>query len=163
MATDYFIKFSTIKGESTDDKHADWIEFESFSFGASQALAGGRSSGGAASSERVEMQDFTITKKVDTASPDLFIACCKGDHIQQVDVEICRATGDKTPYLKFKFNDVMISSWTPGGMTGGDLPDETVSCNFGKMEITYDATDHATGQPGGSVVRWWDVEKNTGG
>ena len=49
MAFDAFLKIATIPGESTDDKHKDWIEVLSYSWGVSQQTSGSRSSGGAAS------------------------------------------------------------------------------------------------------------------
>ena len=33
MAVDYFLKIDGIDGESQDDKHKDWIEVLSFSWG----------------------------------------------------------------------------------------------------------------------------------
>ena len=53
MAFDTFLKISTIPGESTDDKHKDWIEILSFSTGLDQPASGSVSSGGARSAERV--------------------------------------------------------------------------------------------------------------
>jgi len=40
MAGDCFLKIDGIPGESTDDKHKDWIEVMSYSHGVSQ-MAGG--------------------------------------------------------------------------------------------------------------------------
>ena len=40
MAFDAFIKIDGIPGESTDDKHKDWMEISTFSWGASQPASG---------------------------------------------------------------------------------------------------------------------------
>ena len=40
MAFDTFVKIEGIAGESTDDKHKDWIELLSFSHGMSQPVSG---------------------------------------------------------------------------------------------------------------------------
>ena len=164
MAIDMFLKLSTIPGESQDDKHKDWIEVLSFSFGASQSSAGERSTGGAASSQRVSMQDFSIVKQLDKASPKLFLACCKGEHIPEVKLELCRATGDKSKYMEYKMTDVLISSFRKGAASqGGEgLPMEEVAFNFGKIEWTYTATDHKTGKPSGDVKANWDLVANKG-
>jgi type VI secretion system secreted protein Hcp len=165
MAFDAFLKISTIPGESQDDKHKEWIEILSFSFGASQAAAGGRSSGGSAAAERVNMQDFSIVKNLDKATPKLFLALSNGEHIPEVKVEFCRATGDKQKYMEYKMNDVIVSSWRPGGAAQGgeSLPLEEVSFNFGKVELIYTATDHKTGKPSGDVKAHWDLVTNKGG
>ena len=58
MAFDAFLKIDGIPGESSDDKHKDWIEILSYSHGVSQSGSGSRSSGGARSAERCDHQDF---------------------------------------------------------------------------------------------------------
>ncbi len=98
---DAFLKIATVPGESTDDKHKDWIEVLSYSWGVSQEIAGNRSTGGAASSGRVEAGHFSIVHVLDKASPKLFLSCCKGEHIKDVKVELCRATGDKQKYMEY--------------------------------------------------------------
>ena len=165
MAFDAFVKISTIPGESTDDKHKDWIEILSFSCGVSQPSGGARSTGGAASSERANHQDMSITKILDKASPKLALACCKGEHISEVKLELCRATGDKQKYMEYKMSDVIISSYRPGGSAqGGEgLPLEEVSFNYGKIEWTYTETDHKTGKPKGDIKGNWDLTANKGG
>jgi type VI secretion system secreted protein Hcp len=165
MAFDAFLKIDGIDGESQDDKHKDWVEVLSFSCGASQPSAGSRSSGGAASAERVNLQDFSVVKTLDKASPKLALHCCNGKHIKEVKVELCRATGDKQKYMEYKMSDVIVSSVRPGGSAHGgeSLPLEEVSFNFGKIEWIYTATDQKTGKPKGDVKANWDTVANKGG
>jgi type VI secretion system secreted protein Hcp len=164
MAFDAFIKISTVPGESTDDKHKDWIEILSYSWGVSQLSTGSSSSGGARSAERCNHQDFSIIHTLDKASPKLFLACCKGEHIPEVKVELCRATGDKTKYMEYKLTDVIISAVKPDGSRGATetLPLETVSFNYSKIELIYTETDHKTGKPKGDVKASWDLSVNKG-
>ena len=165
MAYDVFMKVDGIDGESTDDAHAGWIELLSFSHGVSQPSAGAASSGGGRHGQRVDVQDFTVVKSVDKASPKLFLACCKGDHISEILVELCRATGDKTKYMEYKLTDVVVSSVRPGGSANGgeSLPLEEISFNPGRIDYTYTETDHNTGAAKGDVTAYWDQTKNVGG
>lgn len=164
MAQDIFIKIDTIDGESTDEKHPKWIEVESFNTGESMATAGTRSSGGAASAGRVNFQEFSFTKVVDAASPGLFLACCKGQHIPKIVVEWCRATGDKTKWLEVKMENVMIASVTMSGNSHSDeLPHEQVCLNFDKITWTYSPTDHKSGKKGSDIVKFWSAVENKGG
>jgi len=164
MAYDAFLKLDGIPGESTDDKHKDWIEILSYSSGVSQPAVAARSTGGAASAGRVNVQDFSIVHTLDKASPKLFLSCCKGEHIKVVTLELCRATGDKQKYMEYKMSDVLVSSVRPGGSSkaGDTLPLEEVSFNYGKIEITYTQTDQ-TGKPKGDVKANWDLSANKGG
>ncbi|MBN2592648.1 MAG: type VI secretion system tube protein Hcp [Sedimentisphaerales bacterium] len=164
MAFDAFLKIDVIPGESTDDKHKDWIEISSFNHGLSQMSSGSRSSGGAASSQRCDHQDFSVVKALDKSSPKLALACCTGEHIKKIQVELCRATKDKTKYMEFTMSDVIVSSVRPGGSASGEaLPVESVSFNYGKIEWIYTLTDHATGAPKGDVKAHWDTKQNKGG
>jgi len=165
MAFDAFLYIKTIPGESTDAMHKNWIELLSFSHGVSQPASGSPSDRGGRSSERCNHQDFAVVHALDKASPALALACCNGEHIQEVTVELCRATGSKLPYMKWKMEDVLITSVAPGGSSQGaeTVPMESVSFNYGKITWTYTESDHKTGAKTGQVEKWWTRGDNTGG
>ena len=79
-AVDYFIKFDGIKGESTDAKHKDEIDVESWSWGETHAAPGPSGSGGGAG--KVSMQDFHFVMGLNRASVGLMKACATGQHIK---------------------------------------------------------------------------------
>lgn len=162
MAFDAFLKIDGVPGESTDDKHKDWIEILSFSFGAHQPTSGAASTAGGASAERVNLGDFSIVKALDKASPKIFEACCTGKHIKEVTIELCRAGGDKVKYMEYKLEEAIISSVRPGGSAHGTetLPLEEVSFNYGKIKSTYTQQKRADGSGGGQVVGGWDAVAN---
>lgn len=165
MAFDCFLKIDGVPGESTDDKHKDWIELLSFSHGVSQPSSGAVSSGGARSAERCDHADFSIVKTLDKASPKLSLFCCNGTHVKTIKMDLCRATGDKQRYMEYVLSDVIVSSVRPGGSSqGGEaLPLEEVTFNYGKIEWIYTETDHKTGKPKGDVKTNWDLVTNKGG
>ena len=135
MAFDAFLKINGVPGESTDDKHKDWIEVLSFNFGISRVgeKERGRPRGG-----RADLSDFTIVHKVDKASPLLFEACCSGERLPEVMFTVSRAGKDSFDYLKIGMTDVLISGVQPAGSSGGnDIPLEQVNLNFQKIELEY--------------------------
>jgi len=161
MAFDAFLKIATVPGESTDDKHKEWIEVMSFSWGAHQSAGGSQSGGGAHTGGRVDISDFSVVKQLDKASPKLFLACAAGEHIADVTLELCRAGNDKQKYMTYKMSDVLVSSVRPGGSSQGDgrLPLEEVSFHFSKVNLEYIPID-AKGKPQGTVPAGWDLAKN---
>lgn len=165
MAFDAFLKIKGVDGESTDDKHSNWIEILSYSHGVSQMGSGSVSSGGGRSAERCDHSDFSIVKTLDKATPKLNLYCSDGTHVPEVKVELCRAGGAKEKYMEYKLEDVIISSVRPGGSAqGGEaLPLEEVSFNYGKITWTYNELDHKTGKNKGSVEAHWDLHANKGG
>jgi len=162
MAGDSFLKIDGIPGESTDDKHKDWIEVMSYSSGVSQMAAGDRSTSGGASGGRCSHQDISIVKELDKATPTINLYCCKGTHIPKVVIELCRAAGNKEKYMEYKMEDVLISSVSVGG-GGGGLPTESVTFNYGKLTWNYIQTDHKTGEAKGNVEKYWSLIDNKGG
>lgn len=160
MAFDCFLKIDGIPGESTDDKHKDWIEVLSYSHGLSQPSSVSSATGGR-TAERVNIQDFSVVKVLDKSSPPLALATCDGRHINKVEVELCEAAGSKHLYMKYTMENVIVSSVRPGGSSqGGETkPLEEVSFNFGKIRWEYTPIN-AKGQPGSPQRTGWDLEKN---
>jgi type VI secretion system secreted protein Hcp len=135
-AVDYFIKFDGIKGESTDAKHKDEIDVESWSWG--ETRAGGAPSAGGARAGKVSMQDFHFVMRLNRASPSLMRACATGEHIKMATLTGRKAGKHQQDYLTFKFHDVLVSSFQTGGSEHADIvPTDQVSFNFAKIEVDY--------------------------
>src|SRR5438270_10620750 len=98
MAVDMFIKIDDIKGESADAKHKDEIQVLSWSWGMSQSGTTHDGAGGGAG--KVNVQDLTFTKYVDSSSPNLIKFCCNGKHFKQGLLTIRKAGEHPLEYLK---------------------------------------------------------------
>jgi type VI secretion system secreted protein Hcp len=133
-AVDYFLKFDGIKGESTDVKHKDELDIESWSWGATREGAAGPGGGAG----KVSMQDFHFVMKLNKASPALLNACATGQHIKTATLSARKAGKGQQDYLTFKFHDVLVSSYQTGGSEQGDVvPTDQVSFDFAKIEVEY--------------------------
>ncbi|MBE9520058.1 MAG: type VI secretion system tube protein Hcp [Proteobacteria bacterium] len=159
MPADDFLKIDGIEGESTDADHGGWIEVLSFNWGISQTASASASSSGGGTTQRADLQDLSIVKLLDSATPVLFKTCAKGGHIDEVKVELCRAGGDKLTYMEYIMNNVIISSVSTGGGGGGE-PTESVTFNYGKIELIYTKQERKGGGGGGKVAFCWDLETN---
>jgi type VI secretion system secreted protein Hcp len=158
-AVDYFLKIDGIEGQSTDDRHKNEIDIESFSWGETQS--GTFAVGGGGGAGKVSMQDFHFTMLVNKASPTLFLACAQGDHIKNV-VLTCRKAGpDQQEFMKVTMDDVLVSSFQIGG-AGGVIPTDQISLNFAKIEVEYEEQD-ASGKLMGSIKKWFDFKSMKGG
>jgi type VI secretion system secreted protein Hcp len=154
---DYFLKIDGIEGESTDDRHKGEIEIESFSWGATQT--GGAAHGGGGGAGKVSMQDFNLTKRVSKASPTLFLSCATGQHLKQA-VLIGRKAGEnQQEFLKYTLTDVLISSYQEQGTAGDELPVDSFSLDFAKIEFQV-TTQRPDGSAGDVVKASWDRKLN---
>ena len=162
MAFDSFIKIDGIPGESSDDKHKEWIELISYDHHIEQPASSTASSVGGATAERVNHGAFNFIHQLDKATPKLLEACCTGKHIKEVTIEFCRAGGDKVKYMEIKLEQVLISAVTENGSSTGEsgFPSETVSLSYGKIKWTYTQQKRQYGSAGGNVSAGWDLTAN---
>lgn len=135
---DFYLQIDGIEGESESKGFEKQMQIESWSFGASNG--GSASIGTGLGTGKVALQDFHFVIQNGKASGQLFLNVCKGKHVPKA-VLTCRKTGGNgTPYtyLKFTFEDVVLSSFNTGGSNGsGSLPMEQVSFNFTKLTHEY--------------------------
>ena len=157
-AVDYFLKIEGIEGESADAKHKGEIDLDSWSWGESQG--GTMAFGGGGGAGKVQMQDFHFTMKVNKATPKLVIACASGEHIKKATLTCRKAGKEQQEFLKYTFTDVLISSYQTGGASsGGVIPTDQISFNYGKMEVEY-KEQKADGSLGGPIKSGWDLKAN---
>ena len=165
MAFDAFVKIDGIPGESTDDKHKDWVELVAFGHELKQPASATASTAGGATAQRVNHSDFKILKLLDKASPKLYEACCTGKHLKDVTIEVCRAGGDKVKYMEIKLEQVIVSSVkttsaTPDMEKDERFPAEEITFNYGKIKWTYTQQKRSDGSGGGNVSAGWDLTAN---
>ena len=95
-ASELVLKVEGIPGDSLVPGHINEIDVSSVSFGASQT--GIREAGGKASARRSSLTTFAITKKVDKASPKLFLFCATGQPIQTAVLTFRDVEGGAAPH-----------------------------------------------------------------
>lgn len=135
MAVDMFIKMGDIKGESIDDKHKEEIDVLAWSWGGSQSGTTHVSTGGGAG--KVNVQDVSLTKWVDKASPVLFMHMATGKHIPECLLVVRKAGGTPLEYIKLTMKDCIITSLSTGGSGGEDRLTENISINFAQFKLEY--------------------------
>ncbi len=160
MAFDAFLKIDGIPGESTDDKHKDWIEISHFAHKMDQPASATASSAGGSTAERVNHSTFDVVHLLDKASPKIYEACCTGKHISEITLELCRAGGDKVKYMEIKLEQVLISKVEPHGTAAEGFPNEKVSFSYGKIKWIYTQQKRGDGAGGGNVSAGWDLTAN---
>jgi type VI secretion system secreted protein Hcp len=154
---DYFLKIDGIEGESTDSKHKNEIDVESWSWGETQG--GTFESRGGGGAGKVVMQDFHFVTRVNKSSPKLLLACAAGQHIKSAVLTCRKAGGEQQEYLQYKMSDLLVSSYQAGGSTGDVVPTDQISLNFSKLEVEY-KEQKADGSLGSPVKAGWNVKEN---
>ena len=160
MAIDVYLQIEGIKGESTDIKHAGWIECKSVNWHVLQPKSATASTGGGHTAERTEHKDITVSKLADLATPLLLQNCSSGKTIPKAKFEFLRADGkgERITYFEIELTDVLISSVAPA-VAQGDILTESLSLKYSKVKWKY-TQQKVGGGSGGSTVGGWDLAKN---
>ena len=160
MAIDVYLQIDGIKGESADDKHKDWIECKSVSWGVTQPKSATASTGGGHTAERCEHTELLFHKLADLASPVLLQTCSSGKTIPKARIEFMRADGqgERVKYFEIELENVLISSIKPAVAEGSFLSEE-LGLKFSKVKWKY-TQQKIGGGAGGNTSGGWDLATN---
>ena len=155
MAVDMFIKIGDIKGESRDSSHKDEIDVLSWGWGMNQS--GTMHLGGGGGAGKVNVQDLTITKWADKATPNLMKICCNGKVMKEAVLTVRKAGEKPLEYVVIKMTDVIITSVSAGGTAGEEQLTENVSLNFAKVRYEYQPQKDDGSKDGGAIPMDWNM------
>jgi type VI secretion system secreted protein Hcp len=166
-AEDYFLAFQTgstgpaIEGETLDAVFATRkaIEVESFDWSAANPVSIG-SAGGGAGTGKVKLNELTVMKRVDSASPALFKRVATGQWFPSMVLSVRRAgaAGAAAVYLTYTFGAVWVTSVSPSG--DGDQMRERVTFAYGSLNQSY-RRQTAAGTLTSPVDSTWNQITNT--
>lgn len=143
-AVDMFLKMSGVRGESVDKTHAGEMDVLAWSWGASTGTA--RTGKGLLPSSCV--QDLSLTKFIDSASPQLIMNGVTGVVVPEAVLTVRKAGENPLEYLILRMNQVRVTSFSTGGSGGEDRLTENVTIHFESMRGEYRRQD----PKGGSVA-----------
>lgn len=161
-ASDMFLILGDLKGESVDKVHADAIDVLAWSWGMSNS--GTTHLGGGAGAGKVNVQDLSVTKYLDKASPAIMLSCANGKHYDEAKLIVRKAGGQAAPieYLVITMTEVLVTSVSTGGSGGEDRLTENISLNFAKFKVEY-TQQKPDGSKGDTFPMNWSIVENLGG
>jgi type VI secretion system secreted protein Hcp len=160
MAVDMNFKFEPIKGDSVRKGKEGQIDILAWSWGMSQTGTTHISTGGGAG--KVNVQDLSLTKYVDSSTPGLMQACCSGKHFDEAVLTMQKAGGEESvEHMIITMKDVIVSSVSSGSSSGEDQQTENFTINFGSFEVAYQPQDKTGKKKGGAIKTKFDIAKNT--
>jgi type VI secretion system secreted protein Hcp len=159
MAMDMFIQIGDIKGESEDKVHKEKIDVLAWSWGMSNS--GTTHVGGGGGSGKVNVQDLSFTKYIDSSTNVLVKSACDGTHHDKATL-IVRKAGGKEPveYLVIEMKECMVTAVTTGGSGGEDRLTENVTLNFAEFKLKYQPQDEKGAKKGGTKDAGWNIAEN---
>ena len=160
MANDAYLQIEGIKGESTDEKHRDWIEVSNVIYAVRQPRAEVVSTAGGHTNGKAELYPISFQKLADLASPVLLQTCAMGKTLPRAVFEFMRADGDGKPinYFRIELENIMIANITPDSGEGGIIQ-ERVQLAYARMKWAY-TKQSVRGGTEGKTAGGWDCSAN---
>ena len=133
MAVDYYLKLDSIEGEAVTAGFEKQVQLLSFSWGGSNVSSVAGTGGSGAG--RVDLQDLTIMKNMDKATPAIFKALVSGTHIKTGVLQATKAGGNGKPFLKLSFEELFVTSQQISASS--EIPTESVSFSYNHIREEY--------------------------
>jgi type VI secretion system secreted protein Hcp len=142
MAVDMFINLgSKIKGETKDDAQSKKKDCDVLAWSWGQSNTGSFHHGGGGGSGKVNVQDLSLTKYIDSASPAIWKSVALGEHIDKCLLLVRKAGGKPEKYVEITMEKCLITSCSTGGSGGEDKLTENITINFAKVKFEYFTQD----------------------
>ena len=155
-----YMKWSDgIKGQVTAHGFEDDIEMTPLQFSARHPAVTAQL--GATSSQSIypSISEIVITKRLDLASPALFLCTLDGKHVRELEFYFTRtASVAVQTFLEIRLKAALFTGYSFSG-TGVDTPVESLSINFVAIDFVYIAVD-AAGKSLGQYPVTWDLRRN---
>lgn len=138
-----FMNYDGIKGESTDKNHKDWMDIDQISWGVHRNITSNTATQSDRESANAEISDLTLTRRMDSATPNLFIESCCGKG-KTVVIHLCKTgTGSGTDtYMEYTLKNALITDYTVDAESQGqERPVENVTISFQDVEVKYTPYD----------------------
>ena len=144
------------------------FEVEDYSFDIEQTLNIGSQSSGAGAG-KVTFNPFSITRKIDKASPIFYEMACSGTAFAQVSLALRKSVGagasgsDVSGMIFLRFDFKLVAVKTISWAHDDESPKETVTFEYGGLQVRYNQQDPSGAMTGGQAAIFtggWNRVKN---
>ena len=133
-AVDMFLKMDGVTGgESQDEAHKGEMDVLAWSWG--QSTGGART--GRGRQPPLCIQDLSLTKYIDSASPELIMNSVMGEVAPTAVLVLRKAGASPLEFLTLTMRNVTVAAYTTGGSGGEDHLTENVTLHFESMRGQY--------------------------
>ncbi len=157
-----FLNYEGVKGESSDQGHKGWIDLEDLQWGTSRSITSSTSTQGDRESSNAVITDLIVTRRMDSATPKLFLESCCGTG-KNVIIHLTKTgKGSGTDvYMEYKLKNALISKYKVISRSKDvERPTEELKISFIDMEVKYTPYDE-DGNAEAPIVVGFDTASNT--
>ena len=161
MAVAGYINFGSIKGNSDDANHKEWIEVAMISQDIHRNIDPTSKPKQALTKSQVQLGGINMQKNADESSPELVAAVCKGEVFPEVTIDFVRVSeGGNEVFYQWVLTNAYVSGYSVNGSSmGGIETTENLTLNYETIKWSY-KKKNADGKPAGSVDSGWNLATN---
>lgn len=138
-----FMAYDGINGESTDANHDGWIDIDDLYWGVQRNITSRTATTNDRESANAEITDLNITRRMDAATPSLFIEACCGKG-KRVVINLCK-TGSGSGadvYMSYTLHRALIRHYQTKAHSQNNIrPTELLTISFQEIEVRYTPYD----------------------
>ncbi|QSA96403.1 type VI secretion system tube protein Hcp [Methylococcus sp. EFPC2] len=148
-----FLKFEPeIKGGVTYEGHKDWISISSVQFGVGRGIGSPEPGSQDRQASHPSISELVFTKSMDIASNQLFFEAVNGTG-SKVTIDFVETIKEKDEiFYQIVLENALISGYSVS--SGGDRPSESLSLNFTKITVNYNAFKDGKAVVEGQAKSW---------
>lgn len=162
MSVAGYINFGSIKGNSDDANHKEWIELSNISQGINRNIDPTSKPKQALTKSQVQLGGIELQKNADESSPELVGAVCKGEVFPEVVIDLVRVSeGGNEVFYQWTLTNAYVSSYgIIGSGMGGIETNENLTLHYETIKWSY-KKKNADGKPAGDVQAGWNLATNS--
>ena len=156
-----YVNLGSIKGNSQDAKHKEWIEVSMISQSVNRNINSTAKPREALTKSQVQLGGIDLQKNADESSPELVGAVCEGKVFPEVTIDLVRVSAEGNEvFYQWILTDAYIANYGVHGANMGSIEtSENLTLCYNTIKWSYKKKDEK-GKPQGSVDAGWDVGAN---
>lgn len=150
-----------IRGESSDVGHKGWLDLDELEWGSRRRITSHTSTKDDRESANAEITELSFVRRMDSASPSLFLAACCGRGVSMV-IHLSKtgAGSGADTFVEYRLSNALISSYHM--LASGQAnrrPVERVTVSFSALDLRYTPYDE-DGAPLAPIAVGFDTSTN---
>jgi type VI secretion system secreted protein Hcp len=156
-----FLRLDGVTGSATETNHIGWMTLDSLQQGVARGISSA-SGGGNRQASDPSFSEFTVSKQMDSGSPQLALLAAGGggNIINSGTIDLVQLASGQARYIRINLTNILISSYSQS--SGGGVPSESVSLAPLMISWNYTFYGKTSGLPVAYDFYNWNLATSMG-
>lgn len=151
-----------LTGEASDAEHSGWLDIEDLEWGVCRRITSNTSTANDRESSNAAISDLTIRRRMDSATPSLFIeSCCGRGRNITIHLTKTGAGSGADTFMAYEMRNAIVAGYEVAVDGESERrPIEKIEISFVDLEVKYTPYDE-DGTPMAAIAVGFDTATNT--